>query len=95
MPAVFSRRTFLLGASGAALSAGCSRPGVSTAPPQSIPALYQPTWESLDAHPCPEWYRDAKLGMYFHWGASSVPGWAPRAGGTPYAEWYWHSMQDP
>ena len=32
--------------------------------------------------------------MYFHWGVSSVPGWAPRSGGTPYAEWYWNSMED-
>jgi alpha-L-fucosidase len=56
--------------------------------------LYQPTWESLDSHHCPEWYEDAKLGMYFHWGLSSVPGWAPRKDGTPYAEWYWNSMRD-
>ena len=56
---------------------------------------YIPTWDSLDSHPCPAWFTDAKLGMYFHWGLSSVPGWAPRQGGTPYAEWYWHSMRSP
>jgi alpha-L-fucosidase len=24
----------------------------------------------------PQWYRDAKLGVFFHWGVYSVPGWA-------------------
>jgi len=91
----FSRRTFLLGASGAHLCAGCASRWGSKAIQQQIPAIYQPSWESLDSHPCPEWYRDAKLGVYFHWGVSAVSGWAPRSGGTPYAEWYWHSMQDP
>ena len=44
---------------------------------------YQPTWESLRTHtPAPEWFRDAKLGIYFHWGVYSVPAfgneWYPR-----------------
>ena len=56
---------------------------------------YKPNWDSLDSHECPKWFRDGKLGMYFHWGLSSVPGWAPRKGGTPYAEWYWYSMKNP
>ena len=56
---------------------------------------YEPTWESLDAHPCPEWFHDAKIGMYFHWGLCSVPAWAPRSDTISYAEWYWHSMNDP
>jgi len=55
---------------------------------------YEPSWDSLDSHQCPSWFRDAKLGMYFHWGLSSVPGWAPRTEGISYAEWYWHAMND-
>ncbi|TWT31025.1 Alpha-L-fucosidase [Posidoniimonas corsicana] len=44
---------------------------------------YQPTWESLRRHtPAPEWFRDAKFGIYFHWGVYSVPAhgseWYPR-----------------
>lgn len=44
---------------------------------------YQPTWDSLRGHqPAPEWFRDAKLGIYFHWGVYSVPAygneWYPR-----------------
>jgi len=28
---------------------------------------YQPTWESLLQYECPEWYRDAKFGIWNHW----------------------------
>ena len=37
---------------------------------------YQPTWESLDGHACPEWFEDAKFGMFLDWGLYSVPGWS-------------------
>lgn len=43
---------------------------------------YQPTWESIIQHPTPEWFKDAKFGIYFHWGVYSVPAfgneWYPR-----------------
>lgn len=29
---------------------------------------YEPTWESLSAWQCPEWFRDAKFGIWAHWG---------------------------
>jgi alpha-L-fucosidase len=53
---------------------------------------YQPTWESLDARPTPQWYDDAKFGIFIHWGVYSVPAWGPKGS---YAEWYWHNMNDP
>ncbi|WP_282136759.1 alpha-L-fucosidase [Seonamhaeicola maritimus] len=35
---------------------------------------YEPNFESLSKHTAaPEWFQDAKLGMYFHWGPYSVP----------------------
>ena len=49
---------------------------------------YEPTWESLDQRKNPEWFADAKFGIFIHWGLYSVPAYAPR--GT-YAEWYWHA----
>ncbi|WP_123536727.1 alpha-L-fucosidase [Halosimplex salinum] len=61
---------------------------------------YEPTWESLDAHEVPEWFRDAKLGIFVHWGLYSVPAWAPPdadIGGedaSPYAEWYPYYMYE-
>ncbi|TCM08056.1 alpha-L-fucosidase [Sphingomonas sp. PP-CC-3G-468] len=34
----------------------------------------QPTWQSLvDHYRYPEWFRDAKLGLWSHWGPQSVP----------------------
>ncbi len=33
---------------------------------------FRPTIESLRQHECPEWFRDAKFGIYLHWGAYSV-----------------------
>lgn len=47
------------------------------------PAPYESTWESLSRHNAePEWFRDAKFGIYFHWGVYSVPAhgseWYPR-----------------
>ncbi len=46
---------------------------------------YQPTADSLDTHPVPDWFNDAKFGIFIHWGAYSVPAWGPRGS---YAEWY-------
>jgi alpha-L-fucosidase len=34
---------------------------------------YKPTVESLSTHPLPEWYRDAKFGIFIHWGPTAVP----------------------
>jgi len=43
---------------------------------------FQPTWESLTRFTVPEWYRDAKFGIFIHWGLYSVPAygneWYPR-----------------
>ena len=53
-------------------------------PAQNKNHEYQPTFESLDkANPVPEWFKDAKFGIYFHWGVYSVPAfgneWYPRS----------------
>src|SRR5436190_10067270 len=43
---------------------------------------YQATWESLKKYTTPDWFRDAKFGIFIHWGVYSVPGfgseWYPR-----------------
>ena len=38
---------------------------------------YEANWESLAKHPCPEWYKDAKFGIFIHWGPYAVPAFAP------------------
>jgi alpha-L-fucosidase len=52
---------------------------------------YEPKWESLDRRPCPQWYLDAKFGIFIHWGVYSVPAWG-KVG--EYAEWYWNRIHD-
>ena len=37
-------------------------------------AAYKPNWDSLNQYRCPEWFRDAKFGIYMHWGLETVPG---------------------
>lgn len=34
---------------------------------------YQPNWTSLVQYDCPEWYRDAKFGIWNHWSPQCVP----------------------
>ncbi|HTF26843.1 MAG TPA: alpha-L-fucosidase [Candidatus Limnocylindria bacterium] len=69
------------------------------------PSHYEASLESLNKHPLPQWYDDAKLGIFIHWGLYSVPGWAPLIHPehdftspdyithNPYAEWYLNSMR--
>ena len=38
---------------------------------------YESTWDSIEKHELPDWFNDAKLGIFIHWGAYSVPAWAP------------------
>ena len=45
----------------------------------SVPAKeqqtrYEPTRTSLSQHRVPEWYQDAKIGFFYHWGPQSVVG---------------------
>ncbi|WP_423127900.1 alpha-L-fucosidase [Gaoshiqia sp. Z1-71] len=58
---------------------------------QSQP-LYEPSWQSIDSRPVPEWFENSKFGIFIHWGLYSVPSWAPTTGGThdKYSEWYWY-----
>lgn len=69
------------------------------------PKKYEADWTSLMRHRVPEWFEDAKLGIFVHWGLYSVPAWAPPSGEpgkvdparwftlNPYAEWYSNSMR--
>lgn len=45
-------------------------------------AAFEPNWDSLKAYKAPEWYQDAKFGIFIHWGVYSVPAfgneWYPR-----------------
>lgn len=87
----------------AAIFAGILSVGISSSAQE--PTKYEPTLESLDRHPLPQWYAGAKLGIFIHWGLYSVPGWAPLTHPDhdfssndyikydPYAEWYLNTMR--
>jgi alpha-L-fucosidase len=68
--------------------------------------VYISTFESLQKRATPQWYNDAKLGIFIHWGLYSVPGWATPTTtpdkvtdwkafykSNPYAEWYLNSLR--
>ena len=46
-------------------------------------------WNSIDSRPTPEWWTDAKFGIFIHWGVYSVPAFASKG---EYAEWYWERI---
>lgn len=49
--------------------------------------VFTADWDSLKKrNPAPEWFRDAKFGIYFHWGVYSVPAFGN--------EWYPRNMYD-
>jgi alpha-L-fucosidase len=44
---------------------------------------FEPTFQSLAQSECPQWFRDAKFGIWSHWGPQSVP---------MYGDWYARHM---
>ncbi len=45
--------------------------------------MFQPTFESLRTFSAPQWFRDAKFGIWSHWGPQSVP---------MFGDWYARNM---
>jgi len=48
--------------------------GFLETPPPAVP--YVNTNASLNTHPLPRWFDDAKLGIMIHWGIFTIPAWA-------------------
>ncbi len=54
---------------------------------------WKPNWESLETYGIPEWFKDAKLGIFLDYGPWSVPGYAPPTKkGPTYSDWYEEMM---
>jgi alpha-L-fucosidase len=81
------RRRMVLGSAACAFIATIA--AVMRAEPAPSPALpiapgpFEPTFDSLKQYKCPEWFRDAKLGMWAHWGPQAVP---------MFGDWYARQM---
>ncbi len=59
---------------------------VSITPPEGLsvaPGPFQPSWGSLSQYQVPEWYRDAKFGIWAHWGPQCEP---------EHGDWYARQM---
>jgi len=65
-----NRRKFLQTSAAAAAGLALPRFPLQAAAP-SLP--YKPSWDSLAQYQCPEWFRDAKFGIWAHWTAQCVP----------------------
>ena len=66
-----NRRKSLQTGAAAAASLALARRPLQAAPATPLP--YEPNWDSLAQYQCPEWYRDAKFGIWAHWTAQCVP----------------------
>ena len=58
-------------------------------PPAELPIVdgsFQPTWQSLTNYQTPEWFRDAKFGIWAHWGPQCEP---------EHGDWYARRMYMP
>lgn len=57
---------------------------------------FRPDWQSLKEYRVPDWYRDAKFGIFIHWGVYSVPAfgdeWYPRNMYRPDTQEYKHHL---
>ena len=62
---------------------------------------YTPDWESLGAWECPEWFKDAKFGIWAHWGPqchAEDGDWYARFmyyDGSGQNQWHWQHFGDP
>ncbi len=70
---------------------------------------FEPTNESIKKHQVPNWFHEAKLGIFIHWGLYSVPAFAVTGTdiisnmskyglkyhfkNNPYAEWYLNTLK--
>ncbi|CAF0776283.1 unnamed protein product [Didymodactylos carnosus] len=61
---------------------------------ETFEEIYRPSKRQIpmlfvrDKHPLPQWYDDAKIGIFIHWGVFSVPSFV-----SEWFEWYWKGTQ--
>lgn len=66
--------------------AGAAPIDAEEAKPSVSAVEFEPTWESLRRYRCPDWFRDAKFGIYAHWGVYSA------SRGSRNTDWYSRNM---
>jgi hypothetical protein len=63
--------------------AGLNRSPLVPAAERMAPGKFQPAWESLAQYHVPDWSRDAKFGLWAHWGPQCQP---------EHGDWYAREM---
>jgi alpha-L-fucosidase len=60
---------------GISLAAACTLAALQSPAAQMeiVPGKFSGTMESLTNYSCPDWFRDAKFGIWAHWGPQAVP----------------------
>ena len=88
MKALFSHLALLtlLAARLVAMDMSYSTTALSTNAEPMESGKFSPTWDSLKQYQCPEWFRDAKFGIWAHWSAQCVP---------EQGDWYARNMYRP
>ena len=64
--------------------------GVALVSAPASAGQYEASWDSLDRRPTPQWWQEARFGVFVFWGPAAVPAYAPRG---EYAEWYWYWVE--
>jgi len=70
---------------GLSLTMAAAQPAAVKLPPMAE-GPFKPDWNSLTNYQCPEWFRDAKFGIWAHWGPQCEP---------EHGDWYAHNMYIP
>ena len=62
---------------------GSAAPVLNSSAWAAAPSKFEPTWDSLKQYHYPEWFRDAKFGIWAHWGPQCV---------GEFGDWYARKM---
>ena len=68
-----TRRNLMKALTAATSLAPLSRLSANTGSSNPVDGPFKPTWDSLRQYQIPEWFRDAKFGIWAHWSAQCVP----------------------
>lgn len=61
----------------------CNFPAKKSSNESSVPGPFKPAWNSLSNYKVPDWFRNAKFGIWAHWGPQCQP---------EHGDWYARSM---
>ena len=79
-----SRRGLIAGTGAGLVAAQAPIQASAKAKKAPVKPLFEASWESFEAnYRTPDWFRDAKLGIWAHWGPQCVP---------EYGDWYGRQM---